>query len=170
MAYNPMIMCSVIGGSARFAVAGAGLQRVPTDGGASGPSRRIRRSRVRVPTRLVAACRSIREVRALRSIGPSSRSSTARSIARATAGGRGTRTTLPPLPRTLRTRWPCSSPRSAMLAPQASKIRSPRSPSIATRAKSLMLADSRAAVIIASNWRWLRPRVGDSGGTSGRRT
>ena len=49
-------------------------------------------------------------------------------MARATAGGSGTRTTLPPLPRTRRTRWPCSSPRSAMLAPQASKIRRPSRP------------------------------------------
>jgi len=38
------------------------------------------------------------------------------------AGGRGTSTTLPPLPQTRRTRWPCSSPRSSMLAPVASKI------------------------------------------------
>jgi hypothetical protein len=50
-----------------------------------------------------------------------------------------------------------------MLAPQASKIRSPRSPSIAIRAKSLMLVDSRAVVISASNCRWPRPRVGGLG-------
>lgn len=50
------------------------------------------------------------------------------------------------------------------------EVRSPSRPSMATRAKSLMLADSRAAVIIASNCRWLSPSVGDSGGTRGRRT
>jgi hypothetical protein len=33
-----------------------------------------------------------------------------------------------------------------------------------TRAKPLGLADSRLAASIASNWRWLKPRVGDSGG------
>ena len=79
-----------------------------------------------------------------------SRPSTARSIARATAGGSGTRTTLP---RTRSTRWPCSSPRSVMLAPHASKIRSPSRPRSATRAKSLTLADRRAVVISASNCR-----------------
>ena len=57
-----------------------------------------------------------------------------------------------------------------MSAPQASKIRSPSRPSIATRAKSLRLVDSRAAASIASNCRCDSPRVGDSGGTFGRRT
>jgi hypothetical protein len=57
-----------------------------------------------------------------------------------------------------------------MSAPVASKIRKPSSPSIATRAKSFGLFDSRAAVSIASNCRWVSPRVGDSGGTLGRRT
>jgi TraM recognition site of TraD and TraG len=52
------------------------------------------------------------------------------------AGGRGTRTILVPLPHTRSTRWPCSSRRSAMLAAAASKIRSPSSPSMATRTKS----------------------------------
>lgn len=33
------------------------------------------------------------------------------------AGGSGTRTVLPPLPRTFSTRWPCSSPTLAMFAP-----------------------------------------------------
>jgi hypothetical protein len=41
---------------------------------------------------------------------------------------------------------------------------------MATRAKSFGLVDSRAAVSIASNCRWVSPRVGDSGGTLGRRT
>ena len=72
------------------------------------------------------------------------RLSAAQSIARATAGGSGTRTTLPPLPRTRSTRWPCSSPRSAMLAPQASKMRSPSRPRSATNAKSFTLVDRRA--------------------------
>ncbi|MGH9260806.1 MAG: helix-turn-helix domain-containing protein, partial [Acidimicrobiales bacterium] len=43
-----------------------------------------------------------------------------RSMARATAGGSGTSTVLPPLPTTRRTRCPCSSPRAAMSAPVAS--------------------------------------------------
>ena len=50
------------------------------------------------------------------------------------------------------------------------EIRSPSRPSIATSAKSYRLADSRAAVSIASNCRWVNPSVGDSGGTAGRRT
>ncbi|MEO3777797.1 RNA ligase family protein [Micromonospora sp. B11E3] len=111
--------------------------------------------------------------RVLRRIGPPSRPSTARSMALATAGGSGTRTTLPPLPRTRRARWPCSSPRSPMSVPQASKIRRPRRPrrpSMAIRAKSFGLVGRRAVVIRASNWRSPRPRVGDSGGTTGRRT
>ena len=61
----------------------------------------------------------------------------ARSIALPTAGGSGTRTTtLVPLPHTRSTWWPCSSPRSAMSALVASKIRRPSRPSMATRAKS----------------------------------
>jgi hypothetical protein len=36
-------------------------------------------------------------------------------MARPTAGGSGTKTILLPLPQTLRTRWPCSSPRSALV-------------------------------------------------------
>ena len=57
-----------------------------------------------------------------------------------------------------------------MFAPVASKIRSPSRPSIATRAKSNRLADCLAAVSIASNCRWVSPRVGDSAGHVGRRT
>ncbi len=37
------------------------------------------------------------------------------------------------------------------------------------RAQSLSLADSRPAVSNASSCRWVSPRVGDSGGTVGRR-
>jgi hypothetical protein len=59
--------------------------------------------------------------------------------------------------------------RSVTSAPVASKIRSPSRLSIATRAKSLVFGDSRAAVSSASNCRWVRPRVGDSGGTVGLR-
>ena len=77
---------------------------------------------------------------------------------------------MPPLPRTFRTRWPCSSPRSVMLAPHASKIRKPSSPSMVTKAKSLVFVDVRAALSRASNCRCDRPSVGDSGGTFGRRT
>jgi hypothetical protein len=49
--------------------------------------------------------------------------------------GSGTRTILVPLPHTRSTRWPCSSPRSLMSAPAASKIRRPSSPSMVTSAK-----------------------------------
>ena len=41
---------------------------------------------------------------------------------------------------------------------------------MATRAKSLMLVDALAVASMASNCRWDRPRVGDSGGTFGRLT
>ncbi|SRR6266571_1590634 len=44
----------------------------------------------------------------------------------------------------------------------ASKIRRPSRPSMATRAKSFRLADSRAAVSRASNCRCVKPSVGDS--------
>ena len=57
-----------------------------------------------------------------------------------------------------------------MFAPQASKIRKPSNPSIATSAKSNRLVESLAADSMASNCRCDRPRVGDSGGTFGRRT
>ncbi len=50
--------------------------------------------------RRVAAWRSIRPPARLSRIGPATRSATARSMARPTAGGSGTRTTLPPLPHT----------------------------------------------------------------------
>ena len=51
-----------------------------------------------------------------------------------TAGGSGIRTIFVPFPHTRSTRCPCSSPRSAMSAPVASKIRKPSSPSMATSA------------------------------------
>ena len=57
-----------------------------------------------------------------------------------------------------------------MSASHASKIRSPSRPSITTRAKSLRLADSHAAVSSASNCRCVNPNVGDTDGTTGRRT
>src|SRR4051812_27514890 len=84
--------------------------------------------------------------------------------------GSGTSTTLSPLPRTRRTPWPCSSPRSSMLLPVASKVRRLRSPSIMTSAKSLRLVEVLAAVSSASNCRWVSSRTGDSAGTLGRRT
>ena len=40
---------------------------------------------------------------------------------------------------------------------------------MATSAKSHGLAESRAVLSRASNCRWVNPRVGDSGGTEGRR-
>ena len=57
-----------------------------------------------------------------------------------------------------------------MSAPTVSKMRSPSRPSRHTSAKSNGLADSLAAVSIASNCRCVSPSVGDSGGTLGRRT
>jgi len=86
------------------------------------------------------------------------------SMAWPTAGGSGTRTTLVPLPHTCKTRWSCSSPRSAMSLLVASKT---CKPSVATSAKSYGLGDWRAAASRASNCRWLRPRVGDFGGHGG---
>jgi hypothetical protein len=120
-------------------------------------------------SRRVAQCRSIRVPREVSRIGPAVRLSTARSMARPTAGGSGTRTTLPPLPCTRRTRWPCSSPRSPMSLPVVSKIRRPRRPNIVTSAKSQRLGDCLAAVSRASNCRCVKPKVGDSAGTCGRR-
>jgi len=52
----------------------------------------------------------------------------------------------------------------------ASKIRKPRRPSMATRAKSDWFGDWRAVLRMASNCRCPNPRVGDSVGTGGRRT
>jgi hypothetical protein len=77
---------------------------------------------------------------------------------RPTAGGSGIWTTLVPLPQTRSTRWPCSSPRSVISAPVASKIRKPSRPRMATRAKALRSGDWRAAVSRASNCRWVNPR------------
>jgi hypothetical protein len=57
-----------------------------------------------------------------------------------------------------------------MTLPVASQIRRPRSPNIMTNAKSQRLVDWFAAVNKASNCRWVRPRVGDSADTFGRRT
>jgi hypothetical protein len=64
---------------------------------------------------------------------------------------------------TRNTRCPCSSPRSSMSTPVASKIRSPSRPSRHTNAKSNRFGDSRAADSMASNCRWLSPSIGDSG-------
>ena len=50
-----------------------------------------------------------------------------------------------------------------MSALVASKIRRPSSPSMATSAKSHRSGDWRAAVSRASNCRWVKPSVGDSG-------
>jgi hypothetical protein len=66
---------------------------------------------------------------------------------------------LVPLPHTRSTRWPCSSPRSAIFALVASKIRKPSRPGMATSAKSHELADSRAAVSRASNCWCVNPGV-----------
>jgi hypothetical protein len=107
--------------------------------------------------RRVAAWRSIRVPRLLSGIGPPVRVPIARSMARPTAGGSGIKTTLVPLPHTRRTRRPCSSPRSAISALVASKIRRPSSLSMATRAKAHGSVESRAAVSRASNCRWVNP-------------
>ena len=77
------------------------------------------------------------------------------------------------MPQTRSTRWPCSSPRSVISVPVASKIRNPSSPSIATRAKSQGWGDCRAAVSRASNCRWVSRgwviRPGLTGGGRARR-
>ncbi len=112
----------------------------------------------------------MRRPRLLSRSGPRSRSAIARSMPRPTAGGSGISTILEPLPTTRRTRWPCSSPISAMSVLQASKIRSPSMSSITTSAKSNGLAESRAAESSTSNCRCERPSVGDSFDTRGRRT
>jgi hypothetical protein len=57
-----------------------------------------------------------------------------------------------------------------MLAAVASKMRNPRRPSMVSKAKSLMFEDVLPAVSMASSCRWLRPSVGDSLETRGRRT
>jgi hypothetical protein len=58
-----------------------------------------------------------------------------------------------PLPHTRGTRWLCSSPRPAMSALVASKIRKPSRPSMAASAKSQQLDVSLAAASRASNCR-----------------
>src|SRR6476469_5283807 len=55
-------------------------------------------------------------------------------MAKPTAVGSGVGTTLPPFPRTRRTRWPWTSERSSMLQPVASKMRNPSRPSMDTSA------------------------------------
>ncbi len=57
-----------------------------------------------VPQAPVAACRSIRAPRVFSRIGPRALKPIARSMARPTAGGSGTSTTLVPLPQTRSTR------------------------------------------------------------------
>lgn len=57
-----------------------------------------------------------------------------------------------------------------MSAPVASTIRSPSSPSLGTKARSLSLPDCRVALSRASNSQVGQPQVGDSAGTVGRRT
>lgn len=81
----------------------------------------IRTPAARCLSRRLAASQSMRAPRVLRRIGPAVRPSTARSIARATAGGSGTRTTLPPLPRTRSTRWSAIAARST--SPQGAQRR-----------------------------------------------
>src|SRR5437773_11809239 len=82
-----------------------GYERVPEHVGVH-PRYAYAGGGARCLSRRGAAWRSIRVPRALRRIGASPRPSTALSTARATAGGRGMSTPLPPLPRARSTRWP----------------------------------------------------------------
>jgi hypothetical protein len=67
-------------------------------------------------------------------IGPSTRSPTAKSTARATRGASGIVTSFPPLRNTVSVRWPRSRPSASMLAPIASDTRSPFNASSDTNA------------------------------------
>ena len=130
-------------GLGRSASSGAGrrVSRLPARPGA-GPRRRGRRdecmsSRVRpdwLADRGAAGCpaddravpcRSSRQPSGVRKMGPSTRSPTARSIARAVPGASGMVTTLPPLRVMTSVQCPRSVPRASMLAPAASDTRSP---------------------------------------------
>ena len=88
--------------------------------GLSIPARRATRWTTRA-----APCRSSRCPLGPQKIGPSTRSPTARSMARALRGASGMVTTLPPLRVMTRVRCPRSTPKFSMLAPVASETRSP---------------------------------------------
>jgi hypothetical protein len=87
-------------------------------------------------TTRAAPCRSSRRPSAARKTGPSLRSPTARSIARAVRGASGMVTTLPPLRVMTSVRWPRSIPSASMLAPVASETRKPFSASSEMGARS----------------------------------
>lgn len=92
-------------------------------------------------------------------------------VVRPTACGSGASTTLPSLPRTFRTRWPCFSLRSSMLA--TARLEDP--PVRAVRASRPARShgrwsDSRAAVSLASNWQMRQSKGRISSDTFGRRT
>jgi hypothetical protein len=105
-------------------------------GGDERVSQGVRPDRLGDPARLAtrrttraAPCRSSRCSSGPEKIGPSTRSPTARSIARAVRGASGMVTTLPPLRVITRVRCPRSTPSFSMLAPVASDTRSPLSAS-----------------------------------------
>src|SRR5215472_5770269 len=88
------------------------------------------------PTIRAAPWRSSRRPSAAKKTGPSLRSPTAKSIARAVRGASGIVTTLPPLRVMTKVRCPRSTPKASMLAPVASETRSPLRASSETSACS----------------------------------
>jgi hypothetical protein len=112
------------------------------------PARRAMRRTIRA-----AACRSSRSPPTPTKIGPSQRSATARSMARAVRGASGTVTTLPPLRVIVRVRWPRSSPNASTLAPIASETRNPFNASRLMSAWSPALASPAATSIAPTSLR-----------------
>ena len=112
------------------------------------PVRRTTRRTIRA-----APCRSRRRPSAARKTGPSHRSPTARSIARAVRGASGMVTTLPPLRVMVSVRCPRSRPSASILAPVASETRRPLSASREMSACSAAVprpaATSRAPELVA---------------------
>ena len=108
----------------RVPTASAGWCRTTGRPAARRPDRRRRQRHRRTPTRRTiraAPCRSRRRPSLPRKTGPSLRSPTARSIARAVRGASGMVATLPPLRVMVSVRWPRSVPSASMFAPVASE-------------------------------------------------
>jgi hypothetical protein len=128
------------------------------------PARRASRRTIRP-----APCRSSRAPAGVVKIGPSHRSPTARSIARAVLGASGMTAFLPPLRMIARVRWPRSVPSASTSAPVASDTRSPFRASSEIRACSAAdprpAATSRAPTSLRSS-----PAASDSHSSRGRRT
>ena len=126
-----MVIDEDLGRSAANAADRPGCRSVCGPTGLVIPARRAARRTIRA-----APCRSSRRPSAVRKTGPSLRSPTARSIARAVRRASGMVTTLPPLRVMTSVRWPRSTPSASMLAPVASETRKPFSASSEMRACS----------------------------------